>query len=122
MSNDGYVYVGRGWNSVNEYNNRSLAICFMGDYMRYKPSPMQLDGVRYLLAYGLARQFIQNEYKLVAHNQVMKNVYKLIMKFLNNSYFQTKATKSPGVYVYTEILKLPHWYPCGIGDVPKCEI
>lgn len=71
MSNDGYVYVGRGWKNVNEYSNHSLAICFMGDYIRYKPTSIQMDGVRYLLAYGLARQYIEKDYKLVAHNQVI---------------------------------------------------
>lgn len=61
------IYVGRGWNNVNEYNNKSLAICFMGDYVRY--------AVTYLLAYGVARQYIEKDYKLVAHNQVMNKCF-----------------------------------------------
>ncbi|KAJ6640719.1 Peptidoglycan-recognition protein LA [Pseudolycoriella hygida] len=103
VSNDGYIYVGRGWNTVNEYNHLSLAICFMGDYVRYEPSPRQVEGVKYLLTYGLTRQFIDKNYKLVAHNQ-------------------TQATKSPGVNVYKEVVKLPHWYPCGTDGYPKCDI
>lgn len=45
----------------------------MGDYIRYTPSSIQLDGVRYLLAYGLTREYIDRDYKLVAHNQVISN-------------------------------------------------
>lgn len=42
----------------------------MGDYIRHKPSAKQLEGVQYLLAYGVARHFIAPDYKLVAQNQV----------------------------------------------------
>lgn len=70
MSNDGYIYVGRGWNLANAYTNTSLAICFMGDYIRYEPTERQLEGVRYLLDYGLTQKFIAHDYKLLAHNQV----------------------------------------------------
>lgn len=64
------MYVGRGWSIQNAYADKSLAICFMGDYVRFEPSEKQLDGVRYLLAYGVTRDFIQRDYQLIAHNQV----------------------------------------------------
>lgn len=69
------MYVGRGWNQTNTYTNHSLAICFMGDYIRHIPSDKQFDGVQYLLAYGAARQFLAPDYKLVAHNQVFIIIY-----------------------------------------------
>lgn len=102
VSHDGYVYVGRGWNFQNAYTNHSLAICFMGDYIRFEPSDKQFDGVKYLLAYGVARSYITPDYLLIAHNQ-------------------TKSTKSPGSYVYQEIVKWPHWYACGVHGKPKCD-
>lgn len=46
----------------------------MGDYNRHHPTSRQLEGVQYLLAYGLAQHFIAPEYKLIAHNQVVKSI------------------------------------------------
>lgn len=45
----------------------------MGDYNRYVPSEKQIEGVQYLLSYGVARKFIAHDYKLIAHNQVRPN-------------------------------------------------
>lgn len=42
----------------------------MGDYNRYIPSDRQIEGVQYLISYGIARKFIANDYKLIALNQV----------------------------------------------------
>lgn len=70
VSEDGYVYVGRGWSIQNAYADKSLAICFMGDYVRFEPSEKQFDGVRYLLAYAVTRDLLQRDYQLIAHNQV----------------------------------------------------
>lgn len=70
VSADGYVYVGRGWEIQNVYTNRSLAVCFMGDFVRYEPTARQLEGVQYLLEFGITHQFLRADYRLVAHNQV----------------------------------------------------
>lgn len=70
VSNDGYVYVGRGWEIQNVYTNRSVAVCFMGDYVRYEPTSRQLEGVQYLLEFGITQKFLRPDYLLVAHNQV----------------------------------------------------
>lgn len=68
--NDGYIYIGRGWNQTNSYNNQSLAICLIGDYVRYVPHPKQLDAIKLLIKYGVKHKIITENYKLVAHNQV----------------------------------------------------
>lgn len=70
VSGDGYVYVGRGWKIANNYSNKSLAITFMGDYIRHEPTERQFDAVKHLLAHGVARQYLSPDYKLMAHNQV----------------------------------------------------
>ncbi|EDW18395.2 peptidoglycan-recognition protein LA isoform X1 [Drosophila mojavensis] len=101
VSDEGNVYVGRGWDWANTYANHTLAITFMGDYGRYVPTPKQLEGVQFLLAHAVANRKVDLDYKLVAQNQ-------------------TKVTKSPGVNVYREISKWPHFYGCGMDQAPKC--
>ncbi|XP_017956461.1 peptidoglycan-recognition protein LA isoform X2 [Drosophila navojoa] len=101
VSDEGNIYVGRGWDWANTYANHTLAITFMGDYGRYVPTPKQLEGVQFLLAHAVANRKVDLDYKLVAQNQ-------------------TKVTKSPGVNVYREISKWPHFYGCGMEQAPKC--
>ncbi|XP_032598800.1 peptidoglycan-recognition protein LA isoform X2 [Drosophila grimshawi] len=101
VSNEGNIYVGRGWDWANTYANHTLAITFMGDYARYTPTPKQLEGVQFLLAHGVANRKLHVDYKLIAHNQ-------------------TKTTKSPGINVYREISKWPHFYGCNMLQAPKC--
>ncbi|XP_017861497.1 PREDICTED: peptidoglycan-recognition protein LA isoform X2 [Drosophila arizonae] len=101
VSDEGNIYVGRGWDWANTYANHTLAITFMGDYGRYVPTPKQLEGVQFLLAHAVANRKVDLDYKLVAQNQ-------------------TKVTKSPGVNVYREISKWPHFYGCGMDRAPKC--
>lgn len=86
---------------MNSYANSSLAVCFMGDYIRFETDFKQLDAVQHLISYGVAQNYISVDYKLVAHNQ-------------------TKKTNSPGVNVYKEIVKWPRWYSCGLKGKPKC--
>lgn len=86
---------------MNSYANNSLAVCFMGDYIRFETDFKQLDAVQHLISYGVAQNYITVDYKLVAHNQ-------------------TKKTNSPGVNVYKEIKKWPRWYSCGIKGYPVC--
>lgn len=128
VSNDGYVYVGRGWEIQNVYSNSSVAVCFMGDYLRYQPSSRQLEGVQYLLEFGITQKYLRPDYLLVAHNQVHLNrsirriacgnrVFVVVVVVV-----QTAKTSSPGVYVYREIVKWPHWYSgCGVNELPLCE-
>uniref|UniRef100_A0A1B0FQA6 Peptidoglycan recognition protein family domain-containing protein n=1 Tax=Glossina morsitans morsitans TaxID=37546 RepID=A0A1B0FQA6_GLOMM len=101
VSGDGYIYVGRGWHWANTYADRTLAITFMGDYVRHKPEKRQVEATKYLLAHALTNKYIALDYKLVAHNQ-------------------TRKSKSPGAYVYSIIKKWPHFYPCGEENYPVC--
>ncbi|XP_055912640.1 peptidoglycan-recognition protein LA isoform X1 [Eupeodes corollae] len=103
VGNDGNIYVGRGWDYANTYANHSLSVTFMGDYIRHIPDERQLDAVKYLLAYGITNKHLAIDYKLVAQNQ-------------------TKSTRSPGLNVYKEIIKWPHWYPCGMDGNPRCGV
>lgn len=70
LGGDGFIYVGRGWNISNAYSNRTLSICFMGDYIRYEPNEKQYSALQHLLAHGVATDHLTRDYKLVAHNQV----------------------------------------------------
>ncbi|XP_017840744.2 peptidoglycan-recognition protein LA isoform X1 [Drosophila busckii] len=101
VSDEGNIYVGRGWDWANTYANHTLAITFMGDYGRFTPTTKQLEGVQFLLAHAVANRKLEVDYKLVAQNQ-------------------TKSTKSPGIYVYREIKKWPHFHPCNMEEAGKC--
>lgn len=70
----------------------------MGDYNRYQPSERQLEGAKFLISYGVSRFFIAPDYKLVAHNQ-------------------TQVTRSPGSFLYREIIKWQRWFPCNVKNV-----
>lgn len=74
VSDEGNIYVGRGWDWANTYANNTLAITFMGDYGRYNTTAKQLDGVQFLLAHAVANRKLANDYKLVAQNQVSERV------------------------------------------------
>ncbi|XP_001848055.2 peptidoglycan-recognition protein LA isoform X1 [Culex quinquefasciatus] len=101
LGGDGFIYVGRGWNISNAYSNRTLSICFMGDYIRYEPNEKQYSALQHLLAHGVATDHLTRDYKLVSHNQ-------------------TKNTKSPGPYIYERISKMPRWSQCGNPGYIRC--
>uniref|UniRef100_A0A8D8L5X4 Peptidoglycan-recognition protein LA n=1 Tax=Culex pipiens TaxID=7175 RepID=A0A8D8L5X4_CULPI len=101
LGGDGFIYVGRGWNISNAYSNRTLSICFMGDYIRYEPNEKQYSALQHLLAHGVATDHLTRDYKLVSHNQ-------------------TKSTKSPGPYIYERISKMPRWSQCGNPGYIRC--
>ncbi|XP_017053503.1 LOW QUALITY PROTEIN: peptidoglycan-recognition protein LA-like [Drosophila ficusphila] len=103
ISKEGNIYEGRGWDWANTYANQTLAVTFMGDYTRFKPSAKQMEGAQFLLADAVANRSLEVDYKLVAQNQ-------------------TKTTKSPGAYVYQEIRNWPHFYGCGMDGAPACGI
>ncbi|XP_052845388.1 peptidoglycan-recognition protein LA isoform X3 [Drosophila gunungcola] len=103
VSDEGNIYVGRGWDWANTYANQTLAVTFMGDYGRFRPSAKQLEGVQFLLAHAVANGNLEVDYKLVAQNQ-------------------TKSSKSPGAYVFEEIRNWPHFYGCNMDGAPACGI
>lgn len=77
VSDEGNIYVGRGWDWANTYANHTLAITFMGDYDRFSPSLKQLEGVQFLLAHAVANGKLQKDYKLVAQKQVTNSTVSI---------------------------------------------
>lgn len=70
LGGDGNVYVGRGWDRANAYANKSVAVCFMGDYGRYEPNELQFSALAHLLTYGETHDLLAKDYRIVAHRQV----------------------------------------------------
>ncbi|XP_061500945.1 peptidoglycan-recognition protein LA isoform X3 [Anopheles gambiae] len=70
LGGDGNVYVGRGWDIANSYHNRTLSVCFIGDFQTYEPKESQFSALHHLLTYGVIQRKLANDYKLVARRQV----------------------------------------------------
>ncbi|XP_069684129.1 peptidoglycan-recognition protein LB-like isoform X2 [Periplaneta americana] len=70
----GLVYEGRGWNVVGahapRYNNRSVGICFIGDFMEALPTEEMMDAAKELIKCGIERGSIASNYTLLGHRQV----------------------------------------------------
>ncbi|XP_055627604.1 peptidoglycan-recognition protein LA isoform X2 [Toxorhynchites rutilus septentrionalis] len=101
LGGDGFIYVGRGWEIANAYANQTLAINFMGDFVRHQPNEKQFSALEHLLAHGVVENYLAKDYKIVAHNQ-------------------TKKTRSPGPYIYERISKMPRWSTCGTPGYRVC--
>uniref|UniRef100_A0A9I3FHA1 Peptidoglycan recognition protein family domain-containing protein n=1 Tax=Anopheles epiroticus TaxID=199890 RepID=A0A9I3FHA1_9DIPT len=102
LGGDGNVYVGRGWDIANAYHNRTLSVCFMGDYERYGPNETQMSAMQHLLTYGVIQGKLTNDYKLVARRQTKS------------------TTTSPGDRLYARLMRLPRWNPCGTQAYAHC--
>ncbi|XP_058058503.1 peptidoglycan-recognition protein LA-like isoform X1 [Anopheles bellator] len=101
IGGDGNVYVGRGWRIANSYHNRTLSVCFMGDYNRYDVNDSQISALQHLLTYGVVQNSLATDYKLVGRQQ-------------------TKNTTSPGSLLYAKIVRLSRWDPCGTQGYSHC--
>uniref|UniRef100_A0A182N1R8 Peptidoglycan recognition protein family domain-containing protein n=1 Tax=Anopheles dirus TaxID=7168 RepID=A0A182N1R8_9DIPT len=102
LGGDGNVYVGRGWDIANAYHNRTLSVCFMGDFERYAPQESQMSAMQHLLTYGVVQRKLANDYKLVARRQTKP------------------TTTSPGDSLYARLVRLPRWNPCGTQSYAHC--
>ncbi|XP_058121648.1 peptidoglycan-recognition protein LA-like [Anopheles ziemanni] len=102
IGGDGNIYVGRGWDIANSYHNRTISICFMGDYNVYAPLESQLSALQHLLTYGVVKDVLSKDFRLVARRQT-KN-----------------TTKSPGDQLYPRIVQLSRWNPCGTQSYMHC--
>uniref|UniRef100_A0A2M4BZR4 Putative peptidoglycan recognition protein la n=1 Tax=Anopheles marajoara TaxID=58244 RepID=A0A2M4BZR4_9DIPT len=98
---DGNVYVGRGWTIANSYHNRTVSVCFLGDYNRYEPADEQISALQHLLTYGVVQDVLDKSYRIVGRRQ-------------------TKQTTSPGDKLYTKIMHLARWNPCGTEGYTHC--
>ncbi|KAJ8736949.1 hypothetical protein PYW07_000220 [Mythimna separata] len=98
IGNDGRVYEARGWNRVGAhtfgYNHCSLGIGFIGDYREGLPSysnvtDLQQLRAKMLLAEGVKRGYLQNDYHVVGQKDVTltmspgANLYRAIQKWEN---------------------------------------
>lgn len=102
VGSDGRAYEGRGWSTVGahapRYNNKSIGICVIGDWMEKIPPKNQLDTVKNLIDYGVQEGKIIKNYTLIGHRQVRK-------------------TECPGTKFYNEISTWPHYSELPITEV-----
>ncbi|KAJ8978349.1 hypothetical protein NQ317_002658 [Molorchus minor] len=84
-----------GWSRVGAhaptYNNISIGICLIGDWMEALPPVQQLTAVHKLIEMGVRNGMIREDYKLVGHKQVRE------------------GTDCPGDMLYEEIKAWPHY-------------
>jgi hypothetical protein len=92
IGGDGNAYVGRGWGATNPQSNHSISVSFIGNYLRDFLSEDMIEALQELLAEGVALGKLDDDYKIVCHNQ-------------------TKATLSPGVNVYKVIQTWSRFLP-----------
>ncbi|XP_061500946.1 peptidoglycan-recognition protein LA isoform X4 [Anopheles gambiae] len=102
LGGDGNVYVGRGWDIANSYHNRTLSVCFIGDFQTYEPKESQFSALHHLLTYGVIQRKLANDYKLVARRQTKP------------------TTASPGDMLYARLVRLSRWNPCGTQAYAHC--
>ncbi|KAF2898068.1 hypothetical protein ILUMI_08111 [Ignelater luminosus] len=94
VGGDGYAYEGRGWTSeganVYGYNAKSIAIAFIGAFNQIMPPERQITAAKQLIKIGVEKGYIAKDYKLLAARQL-------------------QATESPGLLLYEDMKKWPHW-------------
>lgn len=94
VGGDGNVYEGRGWDysgaHTHNYNNRSIGIAFVGDFIYKTPTLEQIDATLKLLELGVRKGKLAKDYKLIGQRQVVH-------------------TQSPGDKLYNVIRQWDHW-------------
>lgn len=106
VGGDGVAYEGRGWDVLGahslHFNNFSIGICLIGDWINTVPPLQQLKTAQALIAAGVDLGYIRKDYKLVGHRQV-------------------RDTECPGDALYSEIQTWPHYtpYPSSYLDLDK---
>lgn len=95
VGGDGNVYEGRGWDMAgahtHNYNNRSIGVAFVGDFIFKNPTKEQIESVKKLLDLGVKLNKISEDYKLVGQRQVHSH------------------TSSPGDKLFNIIKSWDHW-------------
>ncbi|KAG5868629.1 hypothetical protein JTB14_007856 [Gonioctena quinquepunctata] len=99
IGSDGLAYEGRGWGVIGShtrgYNSQSMGISFIGCFLDHLPPSAALKKTKELIAYGVSRGSIAEDYVLLAH-------------------CQCSAVESPGRRLFEEIQTWDHWD----GSVP----
>ncbi|XP_041970859.1 peptidoglycan recognition protein-like [Aricia agestis] len=94
VGGNGNIYEGGGWlragNHTPGYDDRSIAISFMGNFNVDEPTPESLTATQALIECGVELGHLSPDYKLVGHKQLF-------------------ATGSPGKKLFKEVKTWPHW-------------
>ncbi|XP_061388048.1 peptidoglycan-recognition protein LB-like [Musca vetustissima] len=96
IGGDGMIYIGRGFNVIGahapKYNDKSVGICLIGDWRSELPPPQMLKAAKDLIDFGVAKGFIDPDFKLMGHRQV-------------------RDTECPGNRLFNEISTWQHFSP-----------
>lgn len=94
IGEDGKVYEGRGFQRTGahtkNYNDKSFASAFMGNFDQVLPNQESQDAVRALMQCAVNRGYMSSNYKLLAHRDV-------------------RPTLSPGTAFYQVIKTWPRY-------------
>lgn len=95
VGGDGKVYVGRGWEyegaHTRGHNRNSICIAFIGNFDTTEPPKRQLCAAQNLIAEGIEKSLLSNDYHLYGHRQLVA------------------GTQSPGTALYEIIQTWDHW-------------
>ncbi|XP_046390157.1 uncharacterized protein LOC124158834 isoform X2 [Ischnura elegans] len=94
VGRDGNAYEGVGWDHQSiankKYNNCSISISYIGNYVRVEATSEQLQATKNILSLGVKLKKLSPDYIVVSHNLTMN-------------------TMSPGISVFEQISGLPHF-------------
>ncbi|XP_045534908.1 peptidoglycan recognition protein [Papilio machaon] len=94
IGGNGKVYEGAGWKHVGAhtrgYNDKAIAVSFIGDFSYDLPTPEALQAAEDLLSCGVKNYYLTPNYRIVGHRQL-------------------SATDSPGDKLQEHISTWSHW-------------
>lgn len=90
IGGDGNIYVGRGWDVRNAHRDSTIDIVFMGNFDIAVPTESMTEAALLLIEDGAKKKKLAPNYKVICHNQTTNN-------------------RSPGVNVFKEVVKWPHY-------------
>nr|XP_023013199.1 peptidoglycan-recognition protein LE-like isoform X1 [Leptinotarsa decemlineata] len=94
IGSDGLAYEGRGWGVIGAhtrgFNSKAIGISFIGCFLDHLPPNAALEKARDLIAYGVKRGSIDEDYILLGHCQCC-------------------GVESPGKKLFEEIQTWGHW-------------
>ncbi|KAK2144558.1 hypothetical protein LSH36_747g01010 [Paralvinella palmiformis] len=95
VGNDGRIYEGRGWTNkgqlIQEYDELSHSICFIGNYTEDAPSWFALDSAKKWIECGVNKDYIVHQYMLFGHRE------------------KDNSTQCPGDCLFSIIARWPHF-------------
>ncbi|CAK1588556.1 unnamed protein product [Parnassius mnemosyne] len=101
VGGNGYVFEGRGANvfgaMVSSWNDKSITIMFMGNYVLDMPDQAQFDHINVLLDVLVKEQVLRSDYTLYGQCQVQPD------------------TCAPGHHITERMKNFPHWKPHNIS-------